>query len=59
VRAGIYGPCGRVLLNARSRILNSLNQSRAATCQDFACEIREIGDYFARSWKTGSKLAET
>jgi hypothetical protein len=34
------------------------DQSRAATCRDFACGIREIGGYFARSRKTGWKLAE-
>ena len=43
---------GPVLLNARSRIRNSQEYSRAATCQDFACEIREIGDHFGRSGKT-------
>jgi len=48
-----------VLLNGCSRIRKSLNQSPTTTCRDFACEIREIGGYFARSRKTGSKLAET
>jgi hypothetical protein len=47
-----------VLLNGRSRICNSLTNSPAATCEDFACGIREIGGYFVRSRKTGSKLAE-
>jgi hypothetical protein len=43
-----------VVLNRRTRIRNALEYSRAATCRDFACGIREIGRYFARSRKTGS-----
>jgi hypothetical protein len=42
----LYGRCGPVLLNARIRIRASLNRSRAATCRDFACKIREIGWLF-------------
>jgi hypothetical protein len=40
------------MLNGRTRIRYSLNQSRAATCRDFACGVREIGGYFGRSRKT-------
>jgi hypothetical protein len=32
-----------VLLNGRSRIRNALDYSRAATCRDFACGVRETG----------------
>jgi hypothetical protein len=45
VGADIYGHPVLLLLNGRSRIRNSLNQSRAATCRDFARQIRETGGY--------------
>jgi hypothetical protein len=51
--AGIYGSSGPVPLNGRGRILNSLNQSRAATCRDFAFGVPEIEGSFARSRKKG------
>ena len=54
---GIYGPIWSWAAHGRSRIRNSLNQSRATTCRDFACGVREIRVIFARSRKTGSKLA--
>jgi hypothetical protein len=55
VRVGIYRPPVPVLLNWRTRIRNSLNQSRAATARISRTKSEKSGGLR----KTGSKLAET
>jgi len=44
-------PLGPVLLNGRSRICNSLINSPAASCRDFARQIRETGGYPENTFK--------
>jgi hypothetical protein len=45
---GYLWPVWSCAANGRSRIRNSLNQSRVAICRRFACGIREIGGLFLR-----------